>query len=76
MLNIVKKSPNEMTKEDVQRNAQEKRLHNTEVMQEFLEKADGKTVGILGRTYLRREVRSNSLKTHIRLLKQKDTTLS
>ena len=46
---MLKKSPNEMTKEDVQRYAQEKRLHNAEVMQEFLEKAEGKTVGILNR---------------------------
>ena len=46
---MLKKSPNEMTKEDVQKNAQEKRLHNAEVMQDFLEKAEGKTVGILNR---------------------------
>ena len=38
-----------MTKEDVQKNAQEKRQHNAEVMQEFIEKAEGKTVGILNR---------------------------
>ena len=41
---MLKKSPNEMTKEDVQRNAQEKRIHNAEVMQDFIEKAEGKTV--------------------------------
>ena len=28
---MLKKSPNEMTKEDGQKNAQEKRLHNAEV---------------------------------------------
>ena len=38
-----------MTKEDVQKNAQEKRLHNAEVMQDFIEKAEGKTIGILNR---------------------------
>ena len=41
-----------MTKEDVQKNAQEKRQHNAEVMQEFLEKAEGKTVGILNKKNL------------------------
>ena len=46
---MLKKSPNEMTKEDVQNNAQEKRLHNAEVMQNFIEKAEGKTIGILNR---------------------------
>ena len=45
---MLKKSPNEMTKEDVQKNAQ-KRLHNAEVMQDFIEKAEGKTIGILNR---------------------------
>ena len=49
---MLKKSPNEMTKEDVQKNAQEKRQHNAEVMQEFLEKAEGKTVGILNKKNL------------------------
>ena len=49
---MLKKSPNEMTKEDVQINAQEKRQHNAEVMQEFLEKAEGKTVGILNKKNL------------------------
>ena len=38
-----------MTKEDVQKNAQEKRIHNAEVMQDFIEKSEGKTVGILNR---------------------------
>ena len=46
---MLKKSPNEMTEEDVQKNAQEKREHNAEVMQDFIEKANGKTVGILNR---------------------------
>ena len=46
---MLKKSPNEMTKEDIQKNAQEKRLHNAEVMQDFIEKAEGKTIGILNR---------------------------
>ena len=46
---MLKKSPNEMTKEDVQKNAQEKRHHNAEVMQDFIQKAEGKTVGILNR---------------------------
>ena len=49
---MLKKSPNEMTKEDVQKNAQEKRLHNAEVMQDFIEKAEGKTVGILNKKNL------------------------
>ena len=49
---MLKKSPNEITKEDVQKNAQEKRQHNAEVMQEFLEKAEGKTVGILNKKNL------------------------
>ena len=65
-----------MTMEDVQKNAHEKRLHNAEVMQEFFEKAEGKTVGILNRrTYLIKEAKSNSLGVHMILLKQKDTTL-
>ena len=38
-----------MTQEDVQKNAQEKRLHYAEVMQDFIEKAEGKTIGILNR---------------------------
>ena len=38
-----------MTKEDVQRNAQEKKLHNAEAMQDFIEKSEGKTVGILNK---------------------------
>ena len=46
---MLKKSPNEMTKEDVQKNAQEKRQHNAEVMQDFLDKAEGKPLGILNR---------------------------
>ena len=46
---MLKKSPNEMTKEDGQNNAQEKRQHNAEVMQDFIEKAEGKTIGILDR---------------------------
>ena len=46
---MLKKSPNEVTKEDVQRNALEKRQHNAEVMQDFIEKAEGKTIGILNR---------------------------
>ena len=49
---MLKKSPNEMTKEDVQNNAQEKRQHNAEVMQDFVEKAEGKTVGILNKKNL------------------------
>ena len=35
---MLKKSPNEMTNDDVQKNAQEKREHNAEVMQDFVEK--------------------------------------
>ena len=46
---MLKKSPNERTMEDVKKNAHEKRLHNAEVMQEFIEKAEGKTVGILNK---------------------------
>jgi len=46
---MLKKSPNEITKEDVQKNAQEKRLHNAEVLQDLIEKAEGKTIGILNR---------------------------
>ena len=66
-----------MTKEDVQKNAQEKRLHNAEVMQDFIEKAKGKTVGILNRKNIfDKEVRSNSPKTHMKLSKRKDITLS
>ena len=34
---------------DVQKNAQKKRLHNAEVMQDFIEKAEVKTIGILNR---------------------------
>ena len=49
---MLKKSPNEMTKDDVQKNAQEKREHNAEVMQDFVEKANGKTVGILNKKNL------------------------
>ena len=41
-----------MTKDDVQKNAQEKRQHNAEVMQDFVEKAKGKTVGILNKKNL------------------------
>ena len=41
-----------MTKEDVQKNAQEKRQHNAEVMQDFVEKAEGKTIGILNKKNL------------------------
>jgi len=44
-----KEIPNEMTKEDVQKNAQEKRQHNAEIMQDFIEKAEGKIVGSLNR---------------------------
>ena len=46
---MLKKSPNEMTQEDVQKNVQEKRLHSAEVMQDFIEKSEGKTVGIPNR---------------------------
>ena len=46
---MLMKSPNEMSKEDVQKNALEKRLHDAEVMRDFIEKAEGKTVGILNR---------------------------
>ena len=49
---MLKKSPNEMTKDDVQKNAQEKRQHNAEVMQDFVKKAKGKTVGILNKKNL------------------------
>ena len=45
---MLKKSPSEMTKEGVQRNAQEKRQHNAEVMQDFIEKAEGKSSDVPG----------------------------
>ena len=41
-----------MTKDDVQKNAQEKRQHNAEVMQDFVERAKGRTVGILNKKNL------------------------
>ena len=33
----------------MKKNAQEKRHHNAEVLQDFIEKSEGKTVGILNR---------------------------
>jgi hypothetical protein len=41
------KSPNEMTREDVNQNAEKKREHNNEVMNNMYDKLQDKTVGIL-----------------------------
>ena len=46
---VLKKTPNEMTLEDVQNHAKEKRKHNEEVLNKFYEEVEGKTVGILNR---------------------------
>ena len=46
---ILGKSPNEMTRVDVEKNAAEKREHNNEVMQKISEDVQNKTVGILNR---------------------------
>ncbi len=46
---VIKKTPNDMTLEDVQRNAEEKRKHNDEILNKFYEEIEGKTVGILNR---------------------------
>ena len=43
------KSPNEMTRADVEKNAAEKREHNNEVMQKVSEDVQNKTVSILNR---------------------------
>ena len=43
------KSPNEMTRADVEKNAAEKREHNNEVMQKVSEDVQNKTVGIINR---------------------------
>ena len=43
------KSPNEMTRADVEKNAAEKREHNNEVMQKVSEDVQNNTVGILNR---------------------------
>ena len=43
------KSPNEMTRIDVEKNAAEKRKHNDEVMQKSYENLHNKTVSILNR---------------------------
>lgn len=46
---VLGKSPNEMTKDDVQMFADEKRKHNNEVMEKFYEDVQGKNVGILSK---------------------------
>jgi hypothetical protein len=43
------KSPNEMTREDVQKNAEKKRAHNDEIMNKFYEDIQAKTVGVLSK---------------------------
>ena len=43
------KSPNEMTRADVEKNAAEKRRHNDEVMQKSYDNIQNKTVGILNK---------------------------
>ena len=44
---VLGKSPNEMTYEDVIKNAEKKRAHNSQIMKDFFEKAEDKVVGIL-----------------------------
>ena len=46
---VLGKAPNEMTKEDVQKNSEIKRQHNLEVLQNFYDEIEGKTVGILNK---------------------------
>ena len=46
---MLSKSPNEMTRADVEKNATEKRQHNDEVMNKFYNNSQDKTVGILNR---------------------------
>ena len=43
------KAPNDMTKEDVQKNSEAKRQHNLEVLHKFYDEVEGKTVGILNK---------------------------
>jgi len=49
---VIGKTPNEMNREDVQRNAEEKRKYNEEVLNEFYDKVEGKNVGILNKKNL------------------------
>ena len=46
---VLGKSPNEMTMEDVQKNAELKKIHNDEILKKFFDSAEGHDVGILSK---------------------------